>query len=267
LELDREKIRRPPEQQSARAAPDQSAAAAMWSSFKKLFRRRGESVEEAIDASVHGHAVLEKRAGLASGGAARPDGAVAAGWAVTRGRRSYNEDTVVCEFRPHPSDPAAPAVACLGVFDGHGGAAASAFVRDRLYASLLGHPEFDADTFAALVATYADTDAAYLVEDERRRNDDGTTATTALVVGDRLVVAHVGDSRAVLGEAGGALALTADHKPNRPDERARIAGGGGTVVHAGTWRVGEFSCVLGRPVEAENVLETNHSLITDHYPK
>ena len=33
----------------------------------------------------------------------------------------------------------------------------------------------------------------------------------------------------------------------------------------------EFSCVFGRPVEAENILETNrptnHSLITDHYPK
>jgi hypothetical protein len=38
---------------------------------------------------------------------------------------------------------------------------------------------------------------------------------------------------------------------------------------------GEFSCVLGRPVEAENILETNqptlqplitdHSLMTDHY--
>ncbi len=29
----------------------------------------------------------------------------------------------------------------------------------------------------------------------------------------------------------------------------------------------EFSCVLGRPVEAENVLETNHSLLADHCPK
>jgi Zn-dependent protease with chaperone function len=34
--------------------------------------------------------------------------------------------------------------------------------------------------------------------------------------------------------------------------------------------VGEFSCVLGQPVEAENILEanqpTNQPLITDHYP-
>jgi len=51
-------------------------------------------------------------------------------------------------------------------------------------------------------------------------------------------VAHVGDSRAVLGHGDRAVELTKDHKPNRPDERQRIQDVGGTVVHAGTWRVG-----------------------------
>ena len=45
-------------------------------------------------------------------------------------------------------------------------------------------------------------------------------------------------------------------------------------VAFGMCNLREFSCVPGRPVEAENVLETNqptnhptdHSLITDHYP-
>ena len=74
--------------------------------------------------------------------------------------------------------------------------------------------------------------------DEVQRNDDGCTATTAVLVGRRLVLAHVGDSRAVLGENGEAVPLTSDHKPNRPDERERIENVGGTVVHAGTWRVG-----------------------------
>lgn len=94
---------------------------------------------------------------------------------------------------------------------------------------------------------------------------------------DRLLVAHVGDSRAVLvepaasasssategdrsrrgGSSGGggpatttattatattpaftARALSTDHKPNRPDERARIEAAGGAVLWAGTWRVG-----------------------------
>ena len=34
-----------------------------------------------------------------------------------------------------------------------------------------------------------------------------------------------------------ALALSSDHKPNRPDERARVMAAGGQVVYAGCWRV------------------------------
>jgi hypothetical protein len=37
-----------------------------------------------------------------------------------------------------------------------------------------------------------------------------------------LYVAHAGDSRAVLASDGEALRLTADHKPDRPDECARV---------------------------------------------
>ena len=77
----------------------------------------------------------------------------------------------------------------------------------------------------------------YLKEAEIQLNDDGCTATTAVLVGQRLVVAHVGDSRAVLGEYGEAKPLTEDHKPNRPDERERIENVGGTIIHSGTWRV------------------------------
>ncbi len=37
-----------------------------------------------------------------------------------------------------------------------------------------------------------------------------------------LYVAHAGDSRAVLASDGEALRLTADHKPDRPDECVRV---------------------------------------------
>lgn len=59
-----------------------------------------------------------------------------------------------------------------------------------------------------------------------------------MIVDEKLYVAHVGDSRAVLGVKGGVEELTSDHKPNRTDERERIERVGGTVIHAGTWRVG-----------------------------
>merc|ERR1719221_468987 len=66
--------------------------------------------------------------------------------------------------------------------------------------------------------------------------------------GCRLLVACVGDSRAVLCQArdvpgaGGAQQLVAvplsvDHKPNRPDEQRRIEAKGGIVDFEGVWRV------------------------------
>ncbi len=54
----------------------------------------------------------------------------------------------------------------------------------------------------------------------------GTTATVAVVDGYHVLVANVGDSRAVLSRDGNALALTDDHKANRPDEIARIVNAG-----------------------------------------
>lgn len=83
-----------------------------------------------------------------------------------------------------------------------------------------------------------ETDDQYLELDAQHQRDDGCTAVTAVLIGRRLVVAHVGDSRAVLSVGGGAQALSRDHKPNRADERGRIEGAGGAVVWAGTWRVG-----------------------------
>ncbi|KAL6650306.1 hypothetical protein ACP70R_009231 [Stipagrostis hirtigluma subsp. patula] len=68
----------------------------------------------------------------------------------------------------------------------------------------------------------------------------GSTAVVALLVRDRLVVANCGDSRAVLcrGPAGAPpVPLSDDHKPDRPDELARIEALGGRVVYNNGARV------------------------------
>merc|ERR1719229_1125388 len=63
----------------------------------------------------------------------------------------------------------------------------------------------------------------------------GTTCT--LVVHDhannKLTVAHVADSSAVLGLKNKVVQLTRDHKPNLQDERRRIESKGGRVVFDG----------------------------------
>ncbi|XP_071923365.1 probable protein phosphatase 2C 11 isoform X2 [Coffea arabica] len=88
------------------------------------------------------------------------------------------------------------------------------------------------------VEAFRQTDADYLNEEKGQQKDAGSTASTAVLLGDRLLVANVGDSRVVACRAGSAIALSDDHKPDRSDERERIEQAGGFVIWAGTWRVG-----------------------------
>lgn len=129
-------------------------------------------------------------------------------------------------------------VGLFGVFDGHGGSRAADYVKQNLFKNLLEHPLFLSDTNVAIVETYKQTDQEYLKAENNQHRDAGSTASTAVLVGDKLFVANVGDSRAVVSIDGKAHALSNDHKPNRVDERQRIEDAGGVVMWSGTWRVG-----------------------------
>ena len=82
---------------------------------------------------------------------------------------------------------------------------------------------------------------------------DGSTAVSCLLQPPRtpggtrrLLVANLGDSRCALVRAdGSAVALSVDHKPNRPDERERVMAAGGHVIFAGCWRVPAWGYAYG----------------------
>ncbi len=61
----------------------------------------------------------------------------------------------------------------------------------------------------------------------------GTTAVIALIVGNEITVANIGDSRVILGKknASGYYPdpISIDHKPDTPAEKARILKAGGRV--------------------------------------
>jgi len=60
----------------------------------------------------------------------------------------------------------------------------------------------------------------------------GSTAVCTLVGSRFLCVANCGDSRAVLGRAGGQVVqLTDDHKPDREDEKSRVEAAGGQILY------------------------------------
>jgi len=138
-----------------------------------------------------------------------------------------------------------------GVFDGHGrkGHDVSNFIKENLPKILLQQKTLRQDPLTALSETFAQTQRL-IVEATRLRMIDATQSgsTVSVIYHDHtknvLHVAHVGDSRCVLGqfkdeaepgENWTATDLTVDHKPNDPAERRRIEAGGGRVVFDGGW--------------------------------
>lgn len=63
--------------------------------------------------------------------------------------------------------------------------------------------------------------------------ESGTTALSMLVLGDKLVVANIGDSRAVLSRRGQAVAMSQDQKPTMFSEWERIKKAGGYIDDEG----------------------------------
>ncbi|XAR71468.1 Phosphoprotein phosphatase, partial [Bertholletia excelsa] len=168
------------------------------------------------------------------GGGLSQNGKFSYGYASSRGKRSSMEDFY--ETRIDGVD--GETVGLFGVFDGHGGARAAEYVKQNLFSNLINHPKFISDTKSAIADAYNHTDSEFLKSENSQNKDAGSTASTAILVGDRLLVANVGDSRAVICRGGNAMAVSRDHKPDQTDERRRIEDAGGFVMWAGTWRVG-----------------------------
>lgn len=169
-----------------------------------------------------------------SGGGMSENKKFSYGYSSLRGKRASMEDFY--DAKIHKIDD--KMVGLFGVFDGHGGSRAADYIQQNLFKNLLEHPKFVTDTKLAIAETYQSTDQAYLQAENNQHRDAGSTASTAVLVEDRLYVANVGDSRAVVCIGGIATPLSSDHKPNRTDERQRIENAGGVVMWSGTWRVG-----------------------------
>ncbi|KAL7529532.1 hypothetical protein ACHAXR_004652 [Thalassiosira sp. AJA248-18] len=158
-----------------------------------------------------------------------------------------------------------PTMGLFCVCDGHGdGGAASNFIATNLERKLKSQPEWSLayhscnTSYEPLVSAF--TQACYDLDEDLRKDvtkprDGGTTAIIALVSDDYLFVANVGDSRCIFvkkrkdetkeeeADAGTeanskpcwapstikVIPMSEDHKPDLPEERARIESAGLTV--------------------------------------
>ncbi|XP_071715727.1 probable protein phosphatase 2C 10 [Rutidosis leptorrhynchoides] len=169
----------------------------------------------------------------ATGGGESEDSKFSYGYASSLGKRSSMEDFYDTRIECVDGEM----VGLFGVFDGHGGTRAAEYVKNNLFSNLIKHPKFISDTKSAISESYKHTDSELIKTESNQMRDVGSTASTAVLIGNRLLVANVGDSRAVVCKNGNAFAVSRDHKPDLSDERQRIEDAGGFVMWAGTWRV------------------------------
>lgn len=133
--------------------------------------------------------------------------------------------------------------AFFGMYDGHGGNAASGALEQNLFkvAKRNGLLDVSADNdeydwSAAFKNTFIEVDEKLCDALAGLKKGAGSTCTVVLVVSGekkvKLIVAHVGDSRAVAGRTTSPsfTELTKDHSPHDPEERAGVEARGGTVA-------------------------------------
>ncbi|XP_059976950.1 protein phosphatase 1F isoform X2 [Lagenorhynchus albirostris] len=127
--------------------------------------------------------------------------------------------------------------AYFAVFDGHGGVDAARYASVHVHAVAAHRPELPTDPAGALRAAFRCTDEMFLWKARRERLQSGTTGVCALVAGNTLHVAWLGDSQVVLVQQGQVVKLMEPHRPERQDEKDRIEALGGFVSHMDCWRV------------------------------
>ncbi|XP_043572020.1 protein phosphatase 1F [Chiloscyllium plagiosum] len=127
--------------------------------------------------------------------------------------------------------------AYFAVFDGHGGVDAAIYAATHLHVNFAHQKMFLTQPEEALRQAFKQTDEMFLQRAKRKKLRSGTTGVAALIVGDTLHVAWLGDSQVMMIQQGLVVTLMDPHKPEKESEKQRIEDLGGCVVFLGCWRV------------------------------
>ncbi|EER17148.1 protein phosphatase 2C ABI1, putative [Perkinsus marinus ATCC 50983] len=230
---------------------------------EKWEERRRAPTTTHIDQSGDSHNRAEQLQNLSKEADTRPtltmdpvslsDGGVSLwiGAETWKGNKPTQEDRFVLDMKIKTPD-GDPYVHGVAVYDGHSGGACADYVVEHLGKTITQclrakptEQAFVARLKQSVREAFILTDDDFLQLASNHQMPDGTTAIIGLFWADsyhrvKLLTAHVGDSRGVLGKQDGSMSmrLTEDHKPNREDEAQWISEHGGNLAEVnGIWRV------------------------------
>ncbi|KAH0792522.1 protein phosphatase 2C [Histomonas meleagridis] len=142
------------------------------------------------------------------------------GHAEMIGRRPNMEDvSIILKDTPNEGSM------LFGLFDGHGGREAAEYASENLPPLITGNISSGKPLNEAIDESFSQ------IQNDMRSwcVYVGTTAVIAIINGQTLSVANIGDTRCVLCRDGKAVRLTVDHKPDLPEEAEYIQSKGGFV--------------------------------------
>ncbi|KAF3442022.1 hypothetical protein FNV43_RR15938 [Rhamnella rubrinervis] len=146
------------------------------------------------------------------------------GFHLVKGKSNHAmEDYVVAQFKQVDENE----LGLFAIFDGHLSHVVPDYLRSHLFDNILKEPGFWTEPEKAIRRAYRITDTNIL-DRAVDLGEGGSTAVTAILINCwKLVVANVGDSRAVICKKGVAKQLSVDHEPSM--ERESIENRGGFV--------------------------------------
>ena len=157
---------------------------------------------------------------------------------TSNGKRDYNEDRVSIVYNiPKPpnfkesKENLWPNCSFFGLYDGHGGNGTCDFLRDNLHKFIINDKNFPINPQRAIANGYIHAEKIFLKNFGLKGDFSGSCAIIILIVENRVFIANVGDSRAILSAKNGQkfYVLSKDHRPGEESEYKRILEAGGKI--------------------------------------
>ncbi|KAF5472141.1 hypothetical protein F2P56_008881, partial [Juglans regia] len=142
------------------------------------------------------------------------------GFYLIKGKMDHQmEDNLVAETREVNGHE----LGLYAIFDGHSGRYVAKYLQSHLFDKILSEPNFWTNPKHSIKTAYEVTDDEIL---GRVGSRGGSTAVTAILIDrETLIVANVGDSRAILCRNGVVKQITIDHEPTKEKQLVESRGG------------------------------------------